>query len=58
MHEGLLHARLGEVVSEISPLEQEENAPLAALHDQLLETYSPVWLSGTNQVIAVQSFTS
>ena len=56
MHEGLLRARLGEVVSEISPLEREENAPLAELHDQLLETYSPVWLSGTDQVIAVAEF--
>lgn len=56
MHEGLLRARLGEVVSEVSPLEDEENAPLGALHDQLLETYSPVWLSGTNQVIAIAEF--
>jgi len=56
MHEGLLRARLGEVVSEISPLEREENAPQAQLHDQLLETYSPVWLSGTDQVIAVAEF--
>lgn len=56
MHNGLLRARLGEVVTEISPLDQEENAPLAAVHDQLLETYSPVWLSGTNQIIAVAEF--
>jgi signal transduction histidine kinase len=56
MHEGMLRARLGEVVSEISPLEEVENAPLAALHDQLLEIYSPVWLSGTNQIIAVAEF--
>jgi signal transduction histidine kinase len=56
MHEGMLRARLGEVVSEVSPLEQEENAPLGAVHDKLLETYSPVWLSGTNQIIAVAEF--
>jgi len=56
MHEGLLRARLGTVTSEISTLEEEENAPLGALHNQLLETYSPVWLSGTNQVIAVAEF--
>ncbi len=56
MHEGMLRARLGEVNSEISPLEDVENAPLAAIHDQLLETYSPVWLSGTSQIIAVAEF--
>lgn len=56
MHEGMLRARLGEVVSEVSPLEEVENAPLGQFHDQLLETYSPVWLSGTNQVIAVAEF--
>lgn len=56
MHEGLLKARLGDVASEVSPLEDVENAPLAAVYDQLLETYSPVWLSGTNQVIAVAEF--
>jgi signal transduction histidine kinase len=56
MHEGLLTARLGQVVTEISPLEEEENASLGATYDQLLETYSPVWLSGTNQVIAVAEF--
>ena len=56
MTEGLLRARLGEVVTEISPLQAEENASLAAEHDELLETYSPVWLSGTSQVIAVAEF--
>jgi signal transduction histidine kinase len=56
MHEGMLRARLGEVVSEVSPLEEVENAALGALHDRLLETYSPVWLSGTDQVIAVAEF--
>jgi signal transduction histidine kinase len=56
MHEGMLRARLGEVVSKISPLEDVENANLGEVHDQLLETYSPVWLSGTNQIIAVAEF--
>ena len=56
MREGLLRARLGEVVSELSPLEDEENAALAANYDQLLETYSPVRLGGTDQVIAVAEF--
>ena len=56
MTEGLLRARLGEVVSEISELEEEENLALDKQYGQLLETYSPVWLSGTNQVIAVAEF--
>lgn len=56
MHEGLLRARLGIVTSEISMLDEEENAPLGDFHNQLLETYSPVWLSGTNQIIAVAEF--
>ncbi|MBE0687671.1 MAG: sensor histidine kinase [Anaerolineaceae bacterium] len=56
MTEGLLRARLGEVVSEISELEEEENLALDEQYGQLLETYSPVWLSGTNQVIAVAEF--
>jgi signal transduction histidine kinase len=56
MHEGLLRARLGEVVSEVSRLEDVENAILATKHERLLETYSPVWLSGTDRVIAVAEF--
>jgi signal transduction histidine kinase len=56
MHEGMLRARLGQVVSEISTLDEEENALLRREHDKLLETYSPVWLSGTSQVIAVAEF--
>lgn len=56
MNEGLLRARLGEVVSEISKLEEEENQALKEEYGKLLETYSPVWLSGTNQVIAVAEF--
>lgn len=56
MHEGLLRARLGEVVSEISQLDQDENKDLAVEYQQLLETYSPVWLSGTDRIIAVAEF--
>lgn len=56
MNEGLLRARLGEVVSEISALDEAENQTLKEQYGQLLETYSPVWLSGTNQVIAVAEF--
>lgn len=56
MHEGLLRARLGEVVSEISQLNQEENKDLGVVYNQLLEIYSPIWLSGTDQVIAVAEF--
>lgn len=56
MHEGMLRARLGEVISEISQLDQEENMDLGVDYKQLLETYSPIWLSGTNQIVAVAEF--
>lgn len=56
MHEGMLRARLGEVVSEISQLDDEENKDLGGVYKQLLETYSPIWLSGTDQIIAVAEF--
>lgn len=56
MHEGLLVARLGMVSSGISSLNDEENARLGTTYAHLLETYSPVWLSGTDQVIAVAEF--
>jgi signal transduction histidine kinase len=56
MHEGLLRARLGEVVSSVSLLDEEENKALGVVHDHLLEIYSPVWLSGTDRVIAVAEF--
>jgi len=54
--EGLALAIQGEVSSEISQLENEENVPERAIRSELLETYSPVRLSGTNQVIAVAEF--
>jgi len=54
--EGLAQAILGQVSSEISQLEAEENVAQRAIRSELLETYSPVRLSGTNQVIAVAEF--
>jgi signal transduction histidine kinase len=54
--EGLALAILGQVSSEISQLEAEENVAQRAIRSELLETYSPVRLSGTNQVIAVAEF--
>lgn len=56
MHEGFLRARLGDVSARISQLDQEENKSLGELHAQLLETYSPVWYSGTDEIIAVAEF--
>jgi signal transduction histidine kinase len=52
----MLRARLGSVVSEVSKLDDEENKTLGEHFDTLLETYSPVWLSGTGQIIAVAEF--
>ena len=37
-------------------MEAEENVPQRAIRSELLETYSPVRLSGTNEVIAVAEF--
>jgi signal transduction histidine kinase len=54
--DGLAQAILGRVSSEISQLEAAENAPQRLINSELLETYSPVRLSGTNQVIAVAEF--
>ncbi len=54
--EGLALAILGQVSSEISQLEAEENIAQRAIRSELLETYSPVRLSGTNEVIAVAEF--
>ncbi|MBI5352301.1 MAG: sensor histidine kinase [Chloroflexi bacterium] len=56
MHGGMLRARLGEVVSSVSQLDEEENIDLGVVYGQLLETYSPIWLSGTDKVIAVAEF--
>ena len=54
--EGLATAIWGQVSSEISQLKAEENVAQRAIRPELLETYSPVRLSGTNQVIAVAEF--
>lgn len=54
--EGLALAILGQVSSEISQLQAAENVAQRAIRPELLETYSPVRLSGTNQVIAVAEF--
>lgn len=54
--EGLANAIWGQVSSEISQLEAEENAQQRSIDSELLETYSPVRLSGTNEVIAVAEF--
>lgn len=54
--EGLAQAIWGQVSSEVSQLEEEENAQQRTIRSELLETYSPVRLSGTNQVIAVAEF--
>jgi signal transduction histidine kinase len=54
--EGLAQAIWGQVSSEISHLEAEENVAQRAIRSELLETYSPVRLSGTNEVIAVAEF--
>jgi len=56
VQDGLALALQGQVSSEISQLEEVENAPERNIRPELLETYSPVWLSGTNRVIAVAEF--
>jgi len=56
INEGLALAILGQVSSEISQLQAAENVAQRAIRPELLETYSPVRLSGTNQVIAVAEF--
>jgi signal transduction histidine kinase len=49
MEEDLLEAFEGEVASEISDLDEPENASERALADQLFETYVPVNLSGDSE---------
>lgn len=56
MTSGLLKATQGKVSSSISDLAEVENAPQRAIRSKLLETYAPVWLSDTSQVIAVAEF--
>lgn len=54
--EGLALALGGQVTTEISDLQKEENLLERAKQSRLIETYSPVRLGGTNQVIAVAEF--
>jgi signal transduction histidine kinase len=56
IEEGLALALQGEVVTEISDLQKAENLLERTQQSRLLETYSPVRLGGTNQVIAVAEF--
>ncbi|MFN8459453.1 MAG: sensor histidine kinase [Anaerolineae bacterium] len=56
MHEGLSAAWEGKISSIISDLEEAENLPQKTFGPELLEIYSPVRLSGTNQIIAVAEF--
>lgn len=56
VEEGLLLALQGEVTTKVSALQREENLLERAKQSRLLETYSPVRLVGTNQVIAVAEF--
>ncbi|MBI5652048.1 MAG: hypothetical protein HZC40_16650 [Chloroflexi bacterium] len=52
----LARALRGEVVASISDLDDEENVLERVRYSQLLETYSPINRSGTDQVIAVVEF--
>lgn len=56
MTSGMRKATQGQSSSSISDLAEVENSPQRAIRPKLLETYMPVWLSGTNQVIAVAEF--
>ena len=56
IEEGLALALQGEVVIQISDLQKAENLLERAQQSRLLETYSPVRLGGTNQVIVVAEF--
>ncbi|GAB4426368.1 MAG: sensor histidine kinase [Anaerolineae bacterium] len=56
MHDSLARALQGNVASKISDLEDEENAMERGRADQLIETYSPVRQTGTNQIIGAAEF--
>lgn len=56
IHERMQKALGGEVSSEISLLAEAENVIERTQADRLLETYSPISLSGTRQIIAVAEF--
>jgi signal transduction histidine kinase len=52
----LRNATQGQASSSITDQVELANAPQGAGRPKLLETYMPVWLSGTNRVIAVAEF--
>jgi len=56
IEEGLARSLQGEVVTQISDLQKAENLLERVQQSRLLETYSPVRLGGTNQIIAVAEF--
>lgn len=56
VEEHLTRAWQGEVVSQISTLQKDENVIERTKQPQLLEIYSPVRLGGTDQIIAVAEF--
>lgn len=56
VNEGQARAWGGEVTSRVSDLEDAENLLERERVAQLLETYSPVRLGGTNRIIAVAEF--
>ena len=56
IEEDLARAWRGEVTAAISDLSEEENAVIRGTYPRLLEVYSPVRLSGTEQIIAVAEF--
>ena len=56
MGSSLSRAWTGEVSSEISQLENAENALERTQNSQLWETYSPVLMSGDDRIIAVAEF--
>ena len=55
MSAALIEASLGNISSRIS-FEEEENVTQRQVNPELLEIYSPVRLTGTNQVIAVAEY--
>lgn len=56
IEEGLSQAIQGQVNSSLSRLQKQENTGERAIRSELLETYSPVRLRGTDTVIAVAEF--
>jgi signal transduction histidine kinase len=56
MTEELARALKGDVTSDVTNLENEENVSERGRFRELLQTYSPVWLDGSNRIIAVAEF--